>query len=137
MPIAFQNWEKKISWCFLVKNQHLLQKREEFKLEEAKEIWKNNITRLAKHRPIWWETLWLERYHSAKLCKVSQILVQISLSLIIPTSWQKKRVWETSSMTCFFMSRGDRIQTCDLALQKHWAVFLRKPWDFSYSKIKL
>ena len=31
----------------------------------------------------------------------------------------KKRVWETLSMTWFFMSRGDRIRTCDLVLPKH------------------
>ena len=31
----------------------------------------------------------------------------------------KKRVWETLSMTWFFMSRGDRIRTCALVLPKH------------------
>ena len=37
----------------------------------------------------------------------------------------KKRVWETLSMTWFFMSRGDRIRTCDLVLPKHSAFCLR------------
>ena len=33
----------------------------------------------------------------------------------------------------YYDYRGDRIRTCDLVLPKHWALFLRKPWDFSYS----
>ena len=49
---CFPELREKNQLEFLVKNQHLLQKREEFKLEEAKEIWKNKITRLAKTRPI-------------------------------------------------------------------------------------